>query len=121
MWVSSTHFKHDKFPFIRFQSEHVPNPNEVPFTLMIALWSFMSTFILCMLGEIVTDEFDAFYETLCNTINWHLLPNELRRMLVIFVGATQKPAHVRGYGSTVFTREAFKRVNGVFVVQFGKR
>lgn len=74
-----------------------------------------------MLGEIVTDQFDAFNVALCNSF-WYLFPNELQRMLLIFMGIAQKPAYVRGYGSTVFTREAFKKVGRVIFacIQFSK-
>ena len=72
-------------------------------------WSFMAIFGFCILGEIVTSQFDSFNETLCNT-NWYLLPNEIQQMLVIFFAFVQQSATIHGAGKTVCKLEAFKKV-----------
>lgn len=97
------------FFLARTQSERVSNPSELPFTILIAFWSFTLIFVFCMLGEIVTQQFNTFNEVLCRT-DWYLLTSELKQMLVILMSIAQKPAYVHGYGNTIFTREAFKKV-----------
>lgn len=97
------------FHLLFFQSERIPNPSEICFTLLMTFWSYMAIFGFCVLGELVTNRFDLFNETLCKT-NWHLLPIELKRMLVIFMAITQKSV-ILGSGKTVICRlEAFKKV-----------
>lgn len=98
---------HLDFPF---QSERVPNPSEICFTLLMTFWSFMAILGFCIVGELVTDRFNIFNSTLCTT-DWYGFPIELKRILVIFVAVTQKSVTLHGSGKTAFCRlEAFKKV-----------
>lgn len=93
-----------------FQSERVLNSNDIVFTLLMIFWAFVALLGFCMLGEIVTNEFDTFYEGLCNK-NWYFFPIELQRMLVIFMPMAQKSVTIHGSGTTLYRLAAFKKVN----------
>ena len=73
------------------------------------LWAFLAICGFCIIGEIVTNRFDMFNETLCNT-NWYFFPIKLQQMLAIFMTITQQSATIHGSGSIVCRREAFKKV-----------
>lgn len=98
------------FNFILGKSEHVPNPIAIVITLVLMWWAFFIIFGFCILGEMVTNRFDTFYETLCNT-DWYLFPTELKRTLVTFMTIVQKSATIRGSGNIVCKLAAFKKVN----------
>lgn len=65
---------------------------------------------MCEFGEIVSNQFNVFDGTLCQC-NWYAFPIEMQRLLVTFMTSTQRPAIIRGYANTEFTRDAFKSVN----------
>lgn len=42
--------------------------------------------------------------------NWHLLPKEIQRLLLILIIHTQQPVEVLCFGSTACDRETFEKV-----------
>lgn len=92
-----------------FQSERVPNPNDIVFNVFMALWAFVAIFGLCIVGDFVTQQFDQFYDELSNN-NWYLLSKELQRMLVIFMGIAQKSVQIYGSEKVICRLETFKKV-----------
>lgn len=93
-----------------FQSECSSDPIALVITLFMSFWSFMAILGFCLLGEIVTIQFDRFNETLCTNTNWYLLPIEMQRMLVVFIAFAQHSVIIRGSGQIVCRLEAFKKV-----------
>lgn len=81
--------------------------------ITIAILSFILSIGLlltfCEFGEMVTHQFDSFYEKLYQC-DYYLFPIELQQMLVIFMAGTQRSTNIRGYANTEYTRNAFKRV-----------
>lgn len=73
--------------------------------------------IICLLGEMVANQFDIFDEnfSLCD---WYTFPIEIQRMLVIAMTNIQQPVTIRGYANTECTRDALKRV--IFIINIHK-
>lgn len=91
-----------------------PNANPIDIitaiqTLSLFFWSFFFVSIFCMLGEMVTNEFNKFHEEMCQ-LNWYLYPLELQQLYLIFIADTQQPAAIYGYGNIVCTRGTLKAV-----------
>lgn len=110
-WQFSQYSQFLNLQLFSFQSQCIANPIAIVITLFMSFWSFMAILGFCLLGEIVTIQFDRFYETLCTNTNWHLFPIEMQRMLVIFIAFAQHSAIIRGSGQTVCRLEAFKKVS----------
>lgn len=70
----------------------------------------MSVFLFCELGEQVAKQFKIFEDELCEC-NWYSFPIEMQQMFPIVIMNTQQPVNIRGYGNTLCTREAFRKVN----------
>lgn len=102
-WINSFYL------YIDPKSEHTASPILLVTEGVLVFWSFVVMLLFCFLGEMVTHQFNMFNETLNNT-NWYLFPNELQRMLVIFMSITQQSTLIRGYGNNECTRDAFKQV-----------
>lgn len=79
-------------------------------------WAFVAVLGLCILGEIMSNRFDRFYEVLCNR-NWYLFSIEMQRMLVIFMPFAQESVTIRGGRTTTCRLETFKKVK-YFGIQF---
>lgn len=54
--------------------------------------------------------FGAIDETI-ESIDWHLYPIEIKRMLPKIMIITQKPIYVELFGSVTASRDTFRRVN----------
>lgn len=80
---------------------------------MLVQWAFSLLGTFCEFGEMVTKQYDKFYDELCR-INWYLLPIEIRKILIIVLIETQRPTIIKGYGNIPCTREAFKMVYKLF-------
>lgn len=78
-------------------------------TLSLFFWSFFFVTIFCMLGEMVTNQFNRFHEEMCQ-LNWYLYPLEMQGLYLIFIAHTQHPAAIYGYGNIVCARGTFKAV-----------
>lgn len=85
-------------------------PAEILISILLMVWAFAIIYFYCEFGEMVTHQFNAFHEVLCQC-NWYKFPLDVQRMLVIFMSDTQQPAFIRGYANIECTREAFKNVN----------
>ena len=70
---------------------------------------FGYNFVICELGERVTDQFDQFGEELAQC-EWNELPIEMQRMYLIFLSDTKHRLNIRSYGGIICTRETFKMV-----------
>lgn len=82
-------------------------------SVVLIFWAFTIIFFYCEFGEMVTQEFIAFDEVLCQC-DWYKFPIDLQRMLAIFILDTQQPTFICGYGGIQCARDAFKNVNIFF-------
>lgn len=73
-------------------------------------------YFFCYFGK-VTHHFNGFNKKLCDC-NWFLFPNKMKRIYLIVLSGTQQPAVIQGYGNTVCTRDAFKKVILYFVMLY---
>lgn len=117
------------------KSQDDSNLAELIAPLNYVFWSFVSIFLFCgtvfdllfsyilihlsqfvlfvplsEFGGMVTKQFDAFDEQLCQS-NWYLYPNGMQRLLLIFILDAQQPVLIRGYGTIVCTREFFEKAS----------
>lgn len=93
-----------------FQSE---NPVDVTALIAVAgqtVWTFVSIFIYCELGQRVSEAFDGPYDAI-SQFKLHLFPIEVQRMLPIIIVGAQQPIDLRGYGNFSCTRDRFKSVS----------
>lgn len=58
----------------------------------------------------VTNQFDAFNEELCE-VHWYWFSIEIQKNFLVLILDSQQPVHIRGYGNIDCTRDAFERVN----------
>lgn len=89
------------------------NPVDLMNAILSVIWTFVTIFFVCELGEKVTHDFNLFYHELCNC-DWFLFPIEMKRIyLIVLVGAEQAMP-IQGYANTTCTRDTFKNVNKIF-------
>lgn len=81
---------------------------EIFTTLLLALWVFGLSFIICALGERMTSRLAKFEEEL-KRYDWYKLPIKMRRLYLIFLLDIQQPKHIT-CGNIPCTCETFKRV-----------
>lgn len=69
----------------------------------------VTVFIVCELGQRVTDIFESFSMELEQCV-WYLPPIKMQRMYLIFLAHTQQTPNIQGYGNITCTRDTFERV-----------
>ena len=72
-------------------------------------WSFALVFIVCELGQRVSNGFDDI-DSKIDQLRWYKLPKDLWRMLPILMAGSQNPARLAVFGSIKCNRESFKLV-----------
>lgn len=80
----------------------------IPVTFLF--WVMTYNFLLCELGQWVTNGFDRFGDEL-DGCDWHLWPIELQRLYLIFLLDTQQPTYTQCFGGILCSRDTFKKVN----------
>lgn len=70
-------------------------------------------FFFCILGEMVTNQFEMFNDEL-SQCNWYVLPFELQKIMIIVIVNAQRETVIRGFGNILCTRQTFKKVERVF-------
>lgn len=100
---------------VLFQSERELNSDDIVFTSLMIFWSFVALLGFCTMGEILTQQFDQFYDELCNQ-NWYSFPVELQQMLVMFIRIAQKSVTIHGSATTLYRLQAFKEAS-IFGIQ----
>lgn len=83
----------------------------VPTFLVIA--AFVPIFLLCELGERLTDRFNQIDNTVLQC-NWYKYPKNVRKMLPIIISDTQQSFVFVGLGNIQCSRDAFKNVSHLF-------
>lgn len=91
------------------QSQGSPNPIELFSIMCMVLWPFLITLAICEFGEMLTNKFHTFNDSLCQC-NWYYYPNEVQRMLVIVIANAQQPLIFCGFGNIPISRFSFKKV-----------
>lgn len=86
-----------------------PNPVEWLNQIIFVLCSFVLIYLLCELGQKVTDRFGVFHTELYQC-HWYCFSIEIQRMLAIFLLDTQQPVFIHSSGDILCTREVFKKV-----------
>lgn len=92
------------------------NPIELIFTLFRMVASFLFILFMCEFGETASDQFELFEDEL-NQSMWYTMPIEMQQLLLTFMSTTRRPAIFRGYGNFECTRETFKKVCSVCLLQ----
>lgn len=85
------------------------NPFDIIIFVFLIFWSMVAIFVICELGQRLTNTFDSFNDTLYQS-NWYSFPIEIRRTFTIVLTNAQKPVIVQGYASTFCVREYFRLV-----------
>lgn len=75
----------------------------------LVFWSFVIIFIVCELGQRLTNEFDTYNHTLYQC-NWYAFPIELRHMFIVVLMNAQQPVVIKGFADTLCARESFEKV-----------
>lgn len=94
---------------LRKQSNGALNPFEIIHPLILVFWAFTMVLIFCELGELVSSQYDQFYEKLCKC-DWFLVSVEMQRVLMIVMTNSQQPIFIRGYANIVCIRNTLKTV-----------
>lgn len=71
--------------------------------------AFVLIFLLCELGETVTNQHELLNDELCQC-DWYLFSVGMQKLLVIFISLTQQPVLIRGFANIQCVRDTFKRV-----------
>lgn len=82
---------------------------EIGISSVALITSIGPLFVVCEFGERVDNHFNAFHDEFCQC-DWYLFPIKMQRMVIIFLGTTQQPAIIQGYGNITLTRADFKKV-----------
>lgn len=93
----------------RAQSKDNGNLIEIYRPAFVVFWSFVVIFIDCECGEQLTHQFNQF-DGEYGQCKFYYFPVDLQRMFLMLMLDTQQAMHIRGYGSIVCTRDAFKEV-----------
>lgn len=87
------------------------------YPLYLASVFVLSLFVLCWLGNLVTD----YFEQIGNVVYqgaWPLYPIELRKKLPVIILIAQKPIYISGFGIIVCSLESYKVVCNKFPTSF---
>lgn len=83
----------------------------MPLLLLIlcGIFALALVFIVCELGQRMTNAFDKINSSI-NNLNWCLLPMNMKRMLPLIIANAQQPVTLECFGEIACTREVFKNV-----------
>lgn len=96
------------------KSDNVLDTIELTMALILQFWSLLMIFFFCILGEMVTNQFEMFNDEL-NQCNWYVLPLELQKIMIIVMVNAQRETVIRGFGNILCTRQTFKKVERFFL------
>lgn len=85
--------------------------------VFVLLWTSVLNFLVCELGQWVTNRYDQLGDELI-ACDWHLLPIEIQRLYLIFLLNTQQPVHIECYGGIQCSRDTLKKVCFQFLLLF---
>lgn len=72
-------------------------------------WAFVFMGVFTEFGELVTDQFEMFNDTL-NQSRWYLYPIDVQQMLLLLTANAQRTTFIQGFGNIICARETFKGV-----------
>lgn len=78
--------------------------------ICFATYAFVAVFIICDLGQRLTDAFEEDRDELL-TFDWYLFPLEIRRLLPNILIGTQQPVVLDCFGSICVLRSTFNEVS----------
>lgn len=99
------------------QTDHVLNTVELLIISLITFHGFIEIFLYCVLGQMVTDQFENYNQSLGQS-NWYLFPIEMQKVYILVMANAQEPSLIRGFGNIECTRETLKKVSKLFENQF---
>lgn len=73
------------------------------------LYVFGIVFVICEIGNKITNEFDTIDDTFYK-LDWNAYPEEIKRMMLVILQVTQQPVELFAYGNYPCSRDTFKRV-----------
>lgn len=73
------------------------------------LWAYGQIFLLCFFGEHLSNSFDDLSIDIFHC-EWYTFPVKSQRYLSIMLLSSQTSVSIRGFGSTVCSRDSFKMV-----------
>lgn len=88
---------------------------EVSTSLFVASWTYIVILLNCESGERVSNAFERFYEEQ-ERCDWHLLSIDTKRLYLTFLLDTQHSIHFKCYGRILCTRETFKTVKSLKII-----
>lgn len=75
-----------------------------------AIYGFGAVFIACDLGQRMSNAFNEIDRKIERS-HWYLLPSDLKRILPLFIAASQEPVELECFGSATLSRDVFRRVS----------
>lgn len=64
----------------------------------------------CELGERLTDRYNHIdMDIFCS--NWYIFPQNIQKVLTLFLNGIQEPVVLSGFGNLEWSRESFKNVS----------
>lgn len=72
-------------------------------------WAYGQIFLLCFFGERLSNSFEDLSTDIFHC-NWYKFPVKSQRFLNTMLLASQNPVSMRGFGSTICSRDSFKMV-----------
>lgn len=78
-------------------------------TISLVLYAFGTVFIVCELGQRMTDAFGEISDAIGN-FNWNLFPDDFKKMLPIIIQFAEQPVDIEFFGSISCSRKVFKKV-----------
>lgn len=87
-------------------------------------WAYGQIFLLCFFGERLSNSFEDLSTDIFHC-NWYKFPVKSQRFLNTMLLASQNPVSMRGFGSTICSRDSFKMVlnltnlEGLFPIKNG--
>lgn len=80
--------------------------------ICLVCWSFVPIFIICELGERLTDHFNEISIGIFQC-DWYIFPIDVQKMFLIVLLNAQTPITIRGFGNLNCTRDKFKDVSSL--------
>lgn len=98
------------FNFSKFQSQIEDNSVAIVILFAEMFWSFAFVFIVCFLGQKVSDEFEEIKQEI-HELHWYQFPIDMWQPLSFLIIGSQQRARLSVFGSISCDRKAFKNVS----------
>lgn len=77
--------------------------------IMTMVEGVFDIYLYCYFGKLATDSYMKMADCLYQS-NWHILPIELQKYMILMINNMQQPLHYYGFGISLLNLETFIKV-----------